>query len=354
MAIKAETAAVARALTKRYANGVLALDQLDLDIGRASITALIGNNGAGKTTFLKILAGLLTPDSGSAQALGCHPATRATWLRARLGYVSQAVELDPEMTAWETLSLFATLYGLPRATRHALVAALAESFGLAEHLPRFVSTFSGGLRQRLHLALGVLHEPELLLLDEPTAALDPAGRAFVWHFLPRLRDEGRTIIVVSHDLAEVSQHCQAIALLHKGRLLASGSPADVIAAHANWRLEVELAGRVEQDTARLQQLVSLPGVKSTSARERRLVADFAEREASAVQRVTEAILQQLVRLNAAVLGYRLHPPDLASAYFNLTGAAIEEPEQSARVESGKGAGGRYRQGLESMESWRTR
>ena len=127
MASEAETAAVARALTKRYANGVVALDQLDLEIERASITALIGNNGSGKTTFLKILAGLLTPDSGYAQALGCDPATRATWLRARLGYVSQAVELDPEMTAWETLSLFATLYGLPRATCHAPVAALAES-----------------------------------------------------------------------------------------------------------------------------------------------------------------------------------------------------------------------------------
>lgn len=348
MASEAETAAVVRALTKRYANGVVALDQLDLEIERASVTALIGNNGSGKTTFLKILAGLLTPDSGYAQALGRDPATRATWLRARLGYVSQAVELDPEMTAWETLILFATLYGLPRATCHAPVAALAESFGLAEHLQRLVSTFSGGLRQRLHLALGVLHEPELLLLDEPTAALDPAGRSFVWHFLPRLCNEGRTIVVVSHDLAEVSQHCQAIALLHKGRLLASGSPADVIAAHANWRLEVELAGRVEQDTTRFQQLVSLPGVKSLSARERQLVADFAERDASIVQRVTEAILQQLMRVNAAVLGYRLHPPDLASAYFNLTGAAIEETEQTHRHESSKGAAGRHRQGQGSM------
>jgi ABC-2 type transport system ATP-binding protein len=252
------------------------------------------------------------------------------------------------MTASETLSLFATLYGLPRATCHALVAALAESFGLTDHLPRLVWTFSGGLRQRLHLALGVLHEPELLLLDEPTSALDPAGRSFVWHFLQGLRSEGRTIVVVSHDLAEVSQHCQAIALLHKGRLLASGSPADVIAAHANWRLEVELAGYIEPDMTRFQQLFSLPGVKSVSARERQLVADFAEREASVVQRVTETILQQLVRLNAAVLAYRLHPPDLASAYFNLTGAAIEEAAQSGRVESGKGAGGQYRQGQESV------
>jgi ABC-2 type transport system ATP-binding protein len=348
MATEAETAAVARSLTKRYSNRVLALDQLDLDIGRASITALIGNNGSGKTTLLKILAGLLTPDSGSAEALGCDPSKRSTWLRARLGYVSQAVELDPEMTAWGTLSLFASLYGLPRATSQVRVPAVAESFGLAEHLPRSVSTFSGGLQQRLHLALGVLHKPELLLLDEPTAALDPTGRAFVWQLLQRLRDEGRTVVVVTHDLAEASEHCQAIALLHKGRLLASGSPADVIAAHANWRLEVELAGRVEQDTTRFQHLVLLPGVKSVSARERQLVADFAESEASAAHRVTEAILEQLVRLNADVLGYRLHPPDLARAYFNLTGATIEEGEQSGRVGSGKGVGGRDRQGQESM------
>jgi len=348
MASEAETAAVARDLTKRYANGVVALDQFDLEVERASITALIGNNGSGKTTFLKILAGLLIPDSGYAQALGCDPATRATWLRARLGYVSQAVELDPEMTALETLSLFATLYSLSRATCHTPVAALAEFFGLSEHLTRLVSTFSGGMRQRLHLALGVLHEPELLLLDEPTAALDPAGRSFVWQFLPKLRDEGRTIVLVSHDLAEVSQHCEAIALLHKGRLLASGSPANVIAAHANWRLEVELAVRVEQDTTRFQQLVSLPGVKSVSARERQLVVDFAERDTSVIQRVTEAILQQLMRQGAAVLGYRLHPPDLASAYFNLTGAVIEETEQTDRVTAGKGTGERHRQRQESM------
>jgi ABC-type multidrug transport system ATPase subunit len=330
MTTAAQTAAIARALTKRYPNGALALDQLDLDIGRANITALIGNNGSGKTKFLKILAGLLTPDAGSAQVLGCDPTTRAVWLRARLGYVSQAVELDPEMTVSETLSLFATLYGLPRARCHAVVAPLAESFALAEHLLRLVSAFSGGLRQRLHLALGVLHEPDLLLLDEPTAALDPAGRSFVWQLLQRLRNEGRTIVVVSHDLVEVFQHCQAIALLHKGRLLATGSPADVIAAHASWRLEVELAGRVEQDTTRFQQVVSLPGVKSVSARDRQLVAAFAEREAGVVQRVREEILQQLARLNAGVLGYRLHPPDLASAYFNLTGAAIEDAESGKR------------------------
>jgi ABC-type multidrug transport system ATPase subunit len=339
---KAETAVVARALTKRYGNGVVALDQLDLDIGRANIMALIGNNGSGKTTLLKLLAGLLTPNSGSVQTLGCDPATQPIWLRTRLGYVSQAVELDPEMTGRETLSLFATLHGLPRATCHARVAALAESFGLAEHLPRSVATYSGGLRQRLHLALGVLHEPELLLLDEPTAALDPAGRSFVWHLLQRLCDEGCTVVVASHDLAEVSQHCQAIALLHGGRALATGSPAEVVAVHASWRLEVEMARWVEDNDDLPLQLRSLSGVKDVTARGRQLVVNFAERDAAAVQRVKDQVIRHPASRSESVLGYRLHPPDLASAYFNLTGAPIEETVPHAHAEPGKGTNGRHK------------
>jgi ABC-2 type transport system ATP-binding protein len=348
MTIEAETVAAAHDLTKRYANGVVALDQLDLDIGRASITALIGNNGSGKTTLLKILAGLLSPDSGSVQVLGCTPATRPTSLRAGLGYASQTVQLDPEMTGWETLSLFTILYCLPPATRHARAATLGESFGLAEHLPRLVSTYSGGLRQRLHLALGVLHEPELLLLDEPTAALDPAGRAFVWRLLQRLRSEGRTVVVASHDLAEVSQHCQAIALLHKGQAVAKGSPAQVVAAHASWRLEVELARRVEEDADLPQQLASSSGVKNVTARGRQLVATFAEDAAAAAQRVKDQVIRHLAHRNESVLGYRLHPPDLASAYFNLTGAAVEDTVPRARAEPGKSTSGRHEPKQDSM------
>ena len=348
MTTEAETVAAARALTKRYVNGVVALDHLDLDIRRASVTALIGNNGSGKTTLSKILAGLLTPDSGSVQVLGCAPAKRPASWRARLGYVSQAVELDPEMTGWETLNIFTTLYGLPSSMCHARAATLGKSFGLAEHLPRLVSTYSGGLRQRLHLALGVLHEPELLLLDEPTAALDPAGRAFVWQLLHRLRNEGRTVVVASHDLAEVSQHCQAITLLHKGQAAATGSPAEVVATHASWRLEVDLARSVEGDAGLLQQLALLSGVKNMTARGEQLVANLAEGDAAAAQRVKDDVIQHLARGNESVLGYRLLPPDLASAYFNLTGAAIEGTVPGAGVEPGNGTSGRRKPKQDSM------
>src|SRR6516225_9938537 len=141
MTARPETAAAVLALTKRFPNGVVALDRVELEIERASITALIGNNGSGKTTLLRILSGVLNPDSGSVQLLGRDPATRDTSLRARLGYVSQAAALDPEMTGRETLHLFATLYGTPSPTRSARTAALGESFGIAEHLPRLVSTY---------------------------------------------------------------------------------------------------------------------------------------------------------------------------------------------------------------------
>ena len=339
MTTEAETVAVARALTKRYVNGVVALDHLDLDIRRASITALIGNNGSGKTTLLKILAGLLTRDSGSVQVLGCATATRPASWRARIGYVSQDVELDPEMTGRETLNLFTTLYGLPSPMYDARAATLGGFFGLSEHLPRLVSTYSGGLRQRLHLALGVLHEPELLLLDEPTAALDPAGRAFVWQLLQRLRNEGRTVLVASHDLAEVSQHCQAIVLLHKGQAMATGSPVDVVATHASWRLEVDLARWVEDDADLPQQCALLSGVKNMTVRGEQLVANLTARDAAAAQRVKDEVIEQLARRGESVLGYRLLSPNLASAYFNLTGAAIEDTVPGGGAEAGKGTRG---------------
>jgi ABC-type multidrug transport system ATPase subunit len=172
-----------------------------------------------------------------------------------------------------------------------------------------------------------VHEPELLLLDEPTAALDPAGRALVWNLLQRLRNEGRTVVVVSHDLAEVSEHCQSIALLHRGRVLAGGSPREVVAAHASCRLEVELSRWVEDDTGLTQQLASVSGLKSVTARGRQIVAGLAERDPAATSRVKDEVIQRLERLNESVLGYRLHLPDLAGAYFNLTGAAIEDTRE---------------------------
>jgi ABC-2 type transport system ATP-binding protein len=244
------------------------------------------------------------------------------------------------MTGAETLGLFATLYGVSPSNHHTRITELANAFGLTEHMPRPVASYSGGLRQRLHLAIGLVHEPELLFLDEPTAALDPAGRGLVWELMERHRRRGHTVVVVTHDLAEAAQHCQSIALLHRGKALASGSPLELVAAHATWKLQLELAGGVTEDSPLREKLGSLVGVKKVSVRPRQASLDLTSEEPTAVHRVKDQALSLLVEHKVAVVGFRLQPPDLSSAYFNLTGQALVDSKPRARGEGARGERGR--------------
>jgi len=196
------------------------------------ITALVGANGSGKTTLLRILAGILEPSTGEVEVLGIgraalsgRGARRA--LRRRASYVSQDPALDPEMTGNEILALVATLYGVRRRRRR--VAELAASFGVESHLSQRVSTWSGGLRRRLHLAAGMIHDPELLLLDEPTAGLDPEGRRLLWADLEARAARGRSVAIVTHDLAAAERHAGTVAILDRGALVAAGPPEALLA-----------------------------------------------------------------------------------------------------------------------------
>jgi len=194
-------AARVRGVGHRF-GGTTALAGVDLELRPGRITALVGANGSGKTTLLRILAGILEPSAGEVEVLGIGrpaasgPGTRRA-LRRRSSYVSQDPALDPEMTGGEILSLAAALYGVRRRQ----VLDLAASFGVESHLSRRVSTWSGGLRRRLHLAVGMIHDPELLLLDEPAAGLDPEGRRLLWADLEARAERGRSVAIVTHDLA---------------------------------------------------------------------------------------------------------------------------------------------------------
>jgi ABC-2 type transport system ATP-binding protein len=199
----------------------IALDEVDIDLLRGDITALVGPNGAGKTTLLRVLAGLQSFDAGTVEILDGRN------LRRRVGYIPQDVALDPEMTGRETLGLMAALQGVRRRDRPVRVADLARTFGCAEHLPSLVASWSGGLKRRLHLAAGMIQDPNLLLLDEPTAGLDLEGADFLWAELERRTAAGRAVAVVTHDLAAVERHARQVAVLDRGRVVALGPPAEV-------------------------------------------------------------------------------------------------------------------------------
>ena len=212
-----EIAASIRGVRVQFAHAYSALKEIDLDLVQGTITAFAGPNGAGKTTLLRVLAGLQKTDEGTVEIPG----------KERIGYIPQDVALDPEMTGREILVLMAALHGVPRRERPGRVDELARAFGCTEHLPIPVATWSGGLKRRLHLAAGMIQDPELLLLDEPTAGLDLEGTDFLWAELERRAASGRAVAVVTHDLPAVERHAGRVAILSQGRLVALGDPREI-------------------------------------------------------------------------------------------------------------------------------
>jgi len=311
--------ATVRSLRKSYPGGIVALDGVDLDLSARSITALTGPNGSGKTTLVRILAGRVAPSSGTVMVLGADPAGDSVSLRRRVSFVSQELALDPEMTGAQTLRLFAALYGFPRRKIAARIDELAQSLELKRHLTIRVQAYSGGLRRRLHLALGLLDDPELLLLDEPTAGLDPAGRAFLWALLKRLAERSASIAVITHDLDEVARHCHRVAVIGNGKLLACASPQTVVRDHARRMLRVTLATDAHLSDPTLARLTELPSVKNLRVRGPELSMEiFDEHPAK------ERILSMLSSGNIDMRSFQVQEPDLASAYFRLTGEIAEE------------------------------
>jgi len=237
-----------RGIHHRYGD-VHALSGVDLELRRGEVTALVGANGSGKTTLLRILAGIVTPSAGEVEVLGTGRLTRED--RRRVGYVSQDPALDPEMTGAETLTFLAALYGVRRSRRRQRVVEQAAAFGVASYLSRQVGGWSGGMRRRLHLAAGMIHDPELLLLDEPTAGLDPEGRELLWTDLEARAARGRAVAIVTHDLAAAEGHAGTVVILDRGALVAAGTPAELVAADGAADLAAAFRRRTGRDVTDL-------------------------------------------------------------------------------------------------------
>lgn len=209
----------------------VAVDGMDLDVAAGTVFGLLGPNGAGKTTTIRMITTLLPVPAGTIEVFGVDVARHKLSVRRLIGYVPQQLSADGQLSGRENVTLFARLFDVPRAQRRRIVDAALESVALAEVAHRTASTYSGGMIRRLELAQALVNSPQLLMLDEPTIGLDPIARANVWERIVEVRaSTGMTVLLTTHYMDEAEQHCDRIALMHRGRIRAQGTPAELKAS----------------------------------------------------------------------------------------------------------------------------
>ena len=248
----------ARGLSKRFGQ-LLAVDRVDLSVPKARVYGFLGPNGSGKSTTIRMLCGLLTPSAGEIEVLGLRIPEQGEALRARIGYMTQKFSLFEDLSVRENLEFMAAVQGLDRHRARLRIDELASQYHFEDRQKQLAGTLSGGQKQRLALAGAVIHTPELLLLDEPTSAVDPESRRDFWEKLFELADAGTTLLVSTHYMDE-AERCHRLAILDRGVLVADGSTADLTAALAGRTFEVDA-----REPRRAQQaLANLPGVLSVA------------------------------------------------------------------------------------------
>jgi ABC-2 type transport system ATP-binding protein len=293
-----------------------AVDNVDLEISRGEIYGFLGPNGAGKTTTVRMLCTLLAPSSGTATVAGFDVGLQPGDVRLHIGAALQEAALDPKQTGRELLRLQGLLYGLPKSAMAKRVDELGELIDLSDALDRPIGTYSGGMKRRLDLVAALVHNPEIVFLDEPTTGLDPVSRVTVWEEVRRLNDElGMTIFLTTQYLEEADELCHRVGIIDRGRIVAEGTPdalkravgADIIIA------------RVDGDASAVcAVLEALDGVQSVEVHGQELVI--------ATDNGSAAISPIAVALNGCEVTVRdltLRTPTLDDVFVDLTGTHIE-------------------------------
>jgi len=297
----------------RYFKDVTAVDQLSLEVHAGEIFGFLGHNGAGKTTTVRLLNGVIEPTSGSMRVLGFDPQVDGPALRARTGVLTETPSMDERLTAWDNLSIYADLYGVPRADVRQRLNELLTEFDLADRGQERVGGYSKGMKQRLALARALLHKPELLFLDEATSGLDPIAAHHVNDLIERMaRREGCTVFLCTHNLVEAQKICDRVAILEHGRLVALGTPTELTRQYVR-RLDVEIEVPAEQISTTLGVLRSLPNLVLGEPAQPNgaLMVTINQRES--IPEVLGCLVQNHIRV------YRLAPQEanLEQVYFTL-------------------------------------
>jgi ABC-2 type transport system ATP-binding protein len=318
---RAEMAAITTEGLVRDFAGVPAVAGLDLDIRQGEIYGFLGPNGAGKSTTVRVLCTLLAPSSGRAVVAGHDVAEEPGEVRLRIGVALQEVALDPKQTGVELLRLQGRLYGLSRSDVDARLAELTDLVDIGEAMHKPIGTYSGGMRRRLDLAASLVHNPEVLFLDEPTTGLDPVSRARVWDEVRRLNDElGITIFLTTQYLEEADELADRVGILNQGRLVAEGTPAEL-----KRRVGADvIVARIDGDIAAARTAVTaVDGVADVDGTGHNLVVSAANGSAT--------IGPVAVALNGSGVAVRdltLRTPTLDDVFLELTGTHIRPDDSS--------------------------
>lgn len=299
----------------------LAIDDISLRVRRGELFALIGPSGSGKTTAVRVICGIFRPDSGAVRLLGWDQLPWPRAVRNRFGYMPQAYSLYPRMTAWENLRYAAALHGMDSATTRRRAAEVLELVDLTDQRGRLAGEISGGQRRRLALAVALMHDPELLFVDEPTAGLDPALRARLWTYFRQLSRSGRTVVVTTQYIDE-AELTDRVAIMRSARLVALDAPAELArAAFGGEIVELRSTDLTAQAARAVGQLDGVHSVAFADLETLEVVVDVAEAAAP-------RLLAALVRWGCTVQSIGIRRPRFEDVFLRLTGVA-PRPESSA-------------------------
>ena len=321
-----EAAIEAKDVRKVYLPAVTALDGLSLAVEAGTIFAVLGPNGAGKSTTVRVLTTLTKPDSGSAHVGGIDVVADPVRVRRAIGVVGQKHGSDPEATGRENLVLGGEFYGLSGRSLRARVADALERFGLSDAADRPVKTYSGGMHRRLDIAMGLLHRPQVLFLDEPTTGLDPEARVELWREIERLaHDELMTILLTTHYMEEADRLASQVAIVDRGRVVVSGAPDELKRDLDGDAIVVELADVGDGDSA--DAFVALARIDSIGevSLDGRILRARAVDGGAAVPAVLAALDAEGIR----ALSVTVARPSLDDVYLRHAGRAFHEFEEVA-------------------------
>lgn len=322
-------------LTKTYGNKVKALQGVSFSVKKGEIYGLLGPNGAGKSTTTRILVTLTRPDGGKARVAGHDVLTEAEQVRRKIGYVAQQSGVDKYTTGRENLILQAQLQRVPKDQMKERVNRLLEWAGLTHAADQLVRTYSGGMKRRLDIAMGLVHQPEILFLDEPTTGLDPESRSLLWRYLDQLRREQQlTILLTTHYLEEADQMCDRLAIVDQGRVVIEGSPDELKATIQGDTITLEVVGPV---TDAMQVLKQIKGVLDMKVVDH----SIAVRVTSGSGEMVPLLITSLEKNGVNIRSVSLSRPSLDDVYLFHTGrrfTSAEPAAQTALPEAGRRGG----------------